>query len=218
MTGAIRLVAAGVLAIIGIQNFPTSLAQTRPQTSASQTFHWNWRDGQELTANQSLRNARLSPARRRAIANTIANQIRPMMADLEIATEAELQNAALDTRVASIDVDGDGIAEVVAQGMVNCGATGNCPFWIFRRSRSGYDLILEGEAQTFTIQRSRKTRFRDIVLSRHGSAAGGDLAVYEYSEGRYRQVACYGYDWEVLEGEKVRRLREPRLSPCSEER
>lgn len=179
-------------------------------------FRWNWRDWQELTADQSLRNTQIPYRKRKAIADAIANQIRPMMADLDIPSEEELQRAVLDTRVKLIDLDGDGIPEIVAQGMVDCGATGNCPFWVFRQSKHRYKLILEGEAQTFTIQRSSKGRFPDIVLSRHGSATSGDIAPYEYHEGTYHRMGCYNYAWEVLEGDSTRQLKEPSLTPCSE--
>ena len=179
-------------------------------------FQWNWRDKQELTANQSLRNARLAEQRRNALAEAIAEQLRPMMADAGIESESELQEAALDTRIKMTDLNDDGVAEVVGQGMVGCGATGNCPFWVWRKVKQGYELLLEGQAQTFTIQKSSSNGFHDIVLSRHGSYSSGDLTLYQYKEGSYHDVACYGYEWTVLEGEKVRELKEPRITPCGQ--
>ena len=133
---------------------PTPISQSE-NASANPDFRWNWKDWQELWADQSLRKAKLAGRQKKAIASAIADEIRLMMSDLEIQSEPELQKAALDTRVKMIDLNGDGVPEVVAQGMVNCGATGNCPFWVSRKARSGYELLLEGEAQTFTIQTSR---------------------------------------------------------------
>src|ERR1700722_8019199 len=180
------------------------------------SFRWNWKAKQELNANQSLRNAELTHEQRKEIASAISDQIRPLMAHLEIESEIALQKAALDTRVKMIDLDGDGVPEVAAQGMVNCGATGNCPFWILRRARLGYKLLIAGEAQTFTIQSSITNGFRDIVLSRHGSYSSGDLTEYRYQEGAYKEVGCYDFEGTVLEGEKVRELKEPRLTPCDQ--
>ena len=178
-------------------------------------FHWDWRASHELKADQSLRNARLPEQSLNAIAGAIADQIRPVMAELEIKSETELKKKALDTRIAVIDLNGDGTPEIVAQGMVNCGATGNCPFWVLQKSKqSGYEIILEGEAQTFTIQGSSTNGFRDIVLSTHGSYSSGGLTIYQYQEGVYRDVGCYNYEWAVLEGEKVQELKEPRITPC----
>jgi len=193
-----------------------SAASKGQSVSNPERFHWNWRDSQELKADQSLHNAKLIEQSRNAIASAITDQIRPMMADIEIQSETQLQKAALDTRVKMIDLNGDGVPEVVAQGMVNCGATGNCPFWVFRRARLGYELLLAGEAQTFTIQTLGASRFRDIVLSRHGSYSSGDLTHYKYREGAYQEVGCYDYDWTVLEADKVRELKEPRITPCNE--
>jgi hypothetical protein len=177
-------------------------------------FHWDWKDSQELKADQCLRNAKLTEQSRNAIARAIADEIRPMMADLEIKSEAELEKKALDTRITLIDLNSDGTPEVVAQGMVGCGATGNCPFWVLRKSKPGYEVLLEGEAQTFTIQGSSTNGFRDIVLSTHGSYSSGGLTNYQHQEGAYKDVGCYYYDWTVLEGENVRELKEPRITPC----
>ncbi len=177
-------------------------------------FHWNWRDSQELNANQSLRNAKLSQHEKRAIAKALADQFRPVMTDLEINSEEQLQKAALDTRIKLIDLNDDGIPEVVAQGMAGCSPTGNCSFWIFQRSPKGYRLLLEGEAQSFTIQPTSTEGFRDIVLSMHGSATDSGLTEYWYMDGTYRDVGCYDASWIVFEGDERRELKEPRITPC----
>jgi len=58
--------------------------------------------------------------------------------------------------------------------MVNCGATGNCPLWIFRKTKFAYELLLDGEAQTFTIQKSKINGFHDMyyLLTARAPAAG----------------------------------------------
>ncbi len=186
-----------------------------PHPAAANThFQWDWKDSQELKADQSLRNAKLTEHQRDAI----AEQLRPMVADLgfEFESESELRKAARDTRIKMIDLNGDGVPEVVAQGMIGCGATGNCPFWVLRKAKQRYELILDGEAQTFTIQKSSSNGFRDIVLSRHGSYSSGDLSHYQFHEGAYQKMGCYAYDWTVLEGEKVRDLKEAHITPCNQ--
>jgi hypothetical protein len=209
---AIALVSALFLQKHTVKGPPTE----SEKTSTNPGFHWKWKDWQELSAEQSLRKAQLPNQHKNAIAIAIADEIRPMMSELGIQSEPELQKAALDTRVKMIDLNGDGVPEVVAQGMVNCGATGNCPFWVFRKAKPGYELLLKGEAQTFTIQTSSSNEFRDIVLARHGSYDSGDLAHYVYQKGSYHETGCYDYYWSVLEGDKVRELKEPRITPCSE--
>lgn len=182
-----------------------------------QKFQWNWRDSQELSADQSLRNAKTSQREKRAIAKAIASQLRPIMSQLEINSEAQLQNAALDTRVRMTDLNNDGIPEVVAQGMAGCSPTGNCPFWIFQKSARGYRLLLNGEAQTFTIQPTvTDDGFRSIVLAMRGSATEVGLTEYWYLDGVYKDVGCYDASWIVLEGDERRELKEPRITPCKE--
>jgi hypothetical protein len=111
------------------------------QLSEEKPFQWNWRHGQELSAEQSLRKAKVTAEQRKAIAGAISDQIRPMMADLDIESETDLLKAALDTRVKLIDLNADGVPEVLAQGMVNCGATGNCPFWVLRKGKANYEVL-----------------------------------------------------------------------------
>ena len=183
-------------------------------SAASQEFYWNWRDSQELNADQSLRNAKLSLYQKKAIARAIAKQLRPLMFDFEIKSEGQLQKAALDTRVKMIDLNNDGVPEVVAQGMAGCSPTGNCMLWIFQKSPRGYRLLLKGEAQTFTIQPTTTGGFRDVVLSMHGSATDSSLTEYQYIDGVYRDVGCYEASWKVLEGDNERELKEPRITSC----
>lgn len=179
-----------------------------------QKFQWNWREWQELNADQSLRNAKLTEHDRQAIAAAIASQLRPSMSDLEIESEDQLWKAALDTRIKMIDLNHDEIPEVVAQGMVGCSPTGNCLFWIFQKAHVGYRLLLKGEGQTFTVQKTITNGFRDIVLSMHGSATESGLTDYRYKGGVYHDVGCYDASWSVVEDGKERELKEPLITPC----
>ena len=181
---------------------------------SAHTFQWDWREAQELKADDSLRKADLRDHDRQAIAKAIATQLRPGMADLEIRSEQQLRKAALDTRIKMIDLNDDVLPEVVAQGMVGCSATGNCPFWIFQKGHGSYRLLLEGEAQTFTIQKTRTNGFLDIVLGRHASATETVLTDNRYKDGVYQDVACYDAAWTVLENDKVRELEKPLITRC----
>ena len=179
-----------------------------------QDFHWNWRESQELNAQESLRNAKLTSLDRQAIAAAIAAQLRPTMADLDIGSENQLRKAVLDTRITMIDLNNDGVPEAVAQGMVNCSPTGNCPFWVFRKTLRGYKLLVESYGQKFTVQRTSTNGFRDIVISMHGSATESGLTDYRYKDGNYHDAGCYGASWTVTEGDTVRELKEPQIHCC----
>ena len=115
----------------------------------------------------------------------------------------------------NLDLKSDGNPEVIAQAVLGCSPTGNCSLWIFRKTDKGYALILDSFGQTFTVQHTRTNGFADIVVAMHGSATESTLKVYRYDRGRYRRADCYEADWSVLEGDTVRELNEPRITPCA---
>ena len=181
----------------------------------SDNFSWNWRDWQELSARESLRSSALSKQDKDAITAAIEDQLTEMMSDLEIESESQLRKAALDTRIKMIDLNGDGVPEVVAQGMADCSPTGNCSLWILQRKPEGYKVLLAAFGQTFTIQQPSTNGYRDVVVSMHGSATESGLTEYRYRGGRYREAGCYSAEWTVRENDgTIRELKEPRITPC----
>src|SRR5437762_474827 len=72
-----------------------------------------------------------------------------------------------------------------------CSPTGNCPFWVLRRRGSEYEVLLEAEAQTFTIQPIQSRGFSDLVLARHGSAFESAARVYKFNGESYASTRCY---------------------------
>jgi len=181
----------------------------------SDNFSWNWRDWQELSARESLRSSALSKQDKDAITAAIEDRLTEMMSDLEIESESQLRKAALDTRIKMIDLNGDGVPEVVAQGMADCSPTGNCSLWILQRKPEGYKVLLAAFGQTFTIQQTSTNGYRDVVVSMHGSATESGLTEYRYRGGRYREAGCYSAEWTVRENDgTIRELKEPRITPC----
>jgi hypothetical protein len=184
----------------------------------AESFRWEWRESEYLK--ETLREAKLTDAERTAIAKAIANQLGPYVPDMKymgIDSEQQLKDAILDTRVEMVDLNGDDVAEVIAQGTAKegCSPTGNCPFWVFQKSGREYRLLVSLPAiQTFQIQRSRSDGFRDIVVEMHGSATQRTLRLLRYSRSKYHEAGCYHANWSVLEGDTVRDLKEPRLTPC----
>ena len=184
----------------------------------AESFQWDWRHSEALTAKQSLRHAKVSSAERAAIARAIADQLKPEMGVVGM-SEQDLEEIAFDTPVKLIDLNGDGTPEVIAQGTPQdggCSPTGNCRFWVFQKSDHEYRLLISLEAiQSFTLQPSRSNGFSDIVARMHGSATESTLRLLQYREGRYQEAGCYDANWSVLEGDTVHELKEPRLTPCS---
>lgn len=198
----------------GIAGLVSALGRLDGASRPSPGSQWNWRHVQELYASESLRNAKLSPSEKRAIAEAVSAQLRPGMSGLEIESEDRLQAAAMDTRVRVMDLNLDGVGEIVAQAMVSCSATGNCPFGIFRKTGARYHSLLEAEAQTFTVQKSGTNGFKDILLGLHGSATESTLTEYKFREGTYEETGCYEARYIPAGSDKARGIPEPIVSPC----
>jgi hypothetical protein len=183
--------------------------------TGAESFHWEWRNPTELDLR--LVEAKVTGPERTEIANAITHQVGPYMRSIGIDSEQQLKDEVLDTRVDLVDLNRDGVSEVIAQGTSKegCSPTGNCPFWIFQRSGREYKVLVSRDAvQSFQIQRSLSGGFRDIVVERHDSATDRTLTMLRFSRGRYHAVGCYVANWSELQGDTVRKLKEPRLTPC----
>jgi hypothetical protein len=186
----------------------------------AESLQWEWLHSEYLV--RTLREANVTGAERIAIAKAIANQVGPYTPSMKligIVSAQQLKDMTFDTRVELVDLNGDGIPEVIAQGTnkLGCSPTGNCPFWVFQKSGGEYRFLVSlGAIQTFKIQRTRSGGFRDIVVEMHGSATQRTLRLLRYSQGKYHKAGCYDAKWSVLEGDTVRELKEPRLAPCKE--
>ncbi|MCU1299643.1 MAG: hypothetical protein JWO91_3921 [Acidobacteriaceae bacterium] len=182
-------------------------------------FHWDWRKSQELTSEDSFSQSNtLSLGERTALIKAAASQLRPLMSRLNVDSEPQLQQLAAQTRINPLDLSGKGVEEFVLQGSDDrsCSPPGNCPFWILRRNRNEYSVILHRMAtQTLTIQPTITNGFHDIVLGMHGSPTQQGLTLYRFDGSRYRPRGCYEANWQILgKGEEIRRLKEPRITPC----
>ena len=185
---------------------------TKPPNGA---FHWNSSDLEALSSRDSIKLSKsFSPAERQALLRAIVGQIKT---DNVNHTEQEWLAIAGDTRIKLVDLNGDGVPEVIAQGSddLSCSPTGNCDFWVFSRVGKTYKAILElGAIQTFTVQPTLTNGFHDLVLGMHGSATEQELFVYRFTNGRYRKSACYYAYWQRLVGDRLMHLNEPVITPC----
>jgi hypothetical protein len=190
-----------------------------PLLLGQESFQWDWRHSEALTSKQTLSRAKIDNAGRDAIARAIAVQLQPSMGGLGGLTGPELEQTALDTPVKFVDLNGDGTAEVIAQGSTEegCSPTGNCPFWIFQKAGQEYKLLLsQNSVEAFNIEKNRSDGFSDIVAKTHGSATDSTVRLWKYHQGTYREAACYDANWSVPGGATGRELKEPRLTPCAE--
>jgi hypothetical protein len=145
---------------------------------------------------------------------------------LEIGSERELRHVVRETRIKLVDLNNDGIAEVLAQAYglkEGCGGTGNCSFWVFQKTATGFKKLLDtrgkdgvGGIQLITIETSRTNGFSDLVLATHDSASERTLLVYRYRKGQYRYSECYNASWVSAKEGRWRFLKYPKITRCQE--
>ncbi len=114
-----------------------------------------------------------------------------------------------------VDLNGDGVPELVIRGQGRiCGAN-NCEVWIYGRTSTGYERLLGDEIiQTVEPLRTVSHGYRDVRTWHHGSAVDSDVTVYKFDGRRYRNVACanYAYGYRDSHGEWHDSKR-PRITP-----
>jgi hypothetical protein len=184
-------------------------AAQKPPAKQTHGFHWDWQKPEDFGSQTIATSKHISEAERATLLNAVAALLKD---------DTEAMKLAAETRVKFVDLNGGGVPEVIGQpvGEHICSPTGNCPFWVFQKTATGYRLIAEkGAVQTFTIQQTRTNGFFDLVLGMHGSATEQGLYVYRFRDGRYRRTDCYDANWTYLgkDGE-VHDLEEPRITPC----
>jgi hypothetical protein len=196
-----------VAAILGI-----SLAEGQTDSQCN-ALHWDSRRSDELSWKQSVsRRTRLSSSERARLSSSISNQLK----DTDLSA-MELRKIASESRIKYVELNADNQPEIIVQPASGalCSPTGNCPFWLFRRVKDGYELLLDAEAQTFTIQPTTSHGFRDVVLTRHGSAFESDGQEFRFNGKRYQLFRTFAVQWfsEPDEGER-QPLKTPKLTDC----
>ncbi|HEV2134998.1 MAG TPA: hypothetical protein VGR47_12240 [Terracidiphilus sp.] len=160
----------------------------------------------------------LSIEDRNALVEIISTQLERDMGDDVAASKQQWRMTAAKTQIKLTDLNSDGVPEIVAQAVgedAGCSPTGNCPIWVFIKTDPGYRVLLRADSiQTFTIQPTKTNGFRDLVLAMHGSAFDQGLYLYEYSNGKYRNTACYNASWRRRVGDEYQDLKRPDITPC----
>jgi hypothetical protein len=124
------------------------------------------------------------------------------------------EDAVLSTRIQSIDLNDDETPEVFAQSADNCGASGNCSFWILQKSKTGYKVLLKSTAQNFRVRQVKTGGFLDVELGLHDSAYRTEWRGYKYDGSHYIRVKC----WVNVTGDSEHEYPKPKVEPCSKPR
>jgi hypothetical protein len=181
------------------------------RTTIQRTPKFQWGQGQPQELNKALADDNnIIPEDRAALLHAFAREFN------DYPTPPSPMERAEQTLVKFVDLNGDGIPEVIAQSIGNiCGAA-NCPLYVFQKTGTKYQVILEkGAAQTVTIQKSRTNGYLDVIVGMHGSATEQGLFVYQFRQGRYWRTHCFNASFTYVgkDGE-VHELEEARITPC----
>jgi hypothetical protein len=173
-------------------------------------FSWEWHEVDR--PKESLSQVRLSDGERAALKAALSVELGPP--DPKFSAKEQ----AADFRVKLLDLNGDGIPEVIAQitGRFQCGATGNCPFVVLRKARKAYESILVMADikvyQGFTVTKQRTAGYLDLIFNQHESAFQQALVIYKFRNGKYRASRCYEATWK--NSDEVGASREPVITKC----
>jgi hypothetical protein len=183
----------------------TILAQT-PTPSAPAHFRWSEHLAHELDYKHTIATAKeLSPEERAEMLAFVLNRFKHPVGTHDAEMFEDISNRKMlklagDTRIESVNLDGDGATEIIAQGngLGPCGATGNCVLMVLQSTPAGWKVLLDTRAgkdghgvEKIRLMDTVTNGFHDIVLASHVSATERDLEVFRFSAGKYRRSACY---------------------------
>jgi len=178
---------------------------------AQNQFHWQWQKMEEDSFWQrpivrQIKNISTMQA-------IVDAEVKSMRADKEFfgdTMDAELWDLAANESYEWVDLDGDGIPELITGGfgVDQCGGTGNCILQVFRHHGKSFELLLYSREESMMIDRSGPKPL--LILYVHESLSEGNLEVYNFPRnGNAKLVHSYGVTW----GDFTHAFRNPHLEP-----
>jgi hypothetical protein len=98
--------------------------------------------------------------------------------------------------VRKVDLNGDGRPDYIVEVSGGfCGTLANCPHWVYRKGRGGFERIgYDGRSRELTPQKTSTRGYRDL-RAEAGSTASEDVIVdYKYDGREYRAADCFRRD------------------------
>lgn len=85
------------------------------------------------------------------------------------------------------------ILAVIVQGRTPCLCSGgNCSFWIFQRTSTGFEVLLNDfGVHDFHFKSSSTMEYPDLVISTHNAPSNFKLQVYRFDGTRYGLQECW---------------------------
>jgi hypothetical protein len=188
-----------------------AVSSAAQRTPIQRTPQFKWGEGQPQEPDTALADyINIGAGDRAALLHALARELS------HYPTPPNPVERAEQTLVKFVDLNGDGIPEVIAEPIGDlCGAA-NCPLYVFQKTGTNYRVILEkGAAQSVTTQKTRTNGYLDLIVGMHGSATEQGLFVYQFRQGRYWRTHCFNASlaYEDKDGE-LHELDEARITPC----
>lgn len=109
-------------------------------------------------------------------------------------------------RVARANLGPKGEQHLLIQASDNChcGGTGNCAFWVVRKTASGLEpLLVTDMVQAFSLEKTKTHGHTDILTSSHGSAFLSELTLYRFDGKQYQAALCATVEYKTREDDSV---------------
>ena len=114
-----------------------------------------------------------------------------------------------------VDLNHDGVPELVVRGQGRICGPYWCPYWIYGRISTEYKRLLDAEnIQVLEPLAAVTHGYRDVKTWKHGSAWDGGVTVYKFDGQRYRAARCAWYSYSYLDShDEWHELKRPRVTP-----
>ena len=103
---------------------------------------------------------------------------------------------------------------VQGRGFCYCSATGNCAFWVYRKTKGEYCLVLEADmVQVFGLLHSREQALPILIVWSHDSGTERSANVFRFNGTKYEAAGAWieSYEYAGTNG-NVRVSKKPKIT------
>jgi hypothetical protein len=135
--------------------------------------------------------------------NQATAQVKTELSQLIVKDDKEVREAiteglstdalAKSLTVKTADLNKDGQAEyiVVSADSSLCGALANCPNWVYRKTGSGYQLLLRTRGRELIVEKTLTHKFLNLRSVGGDTAFEGSFFKYKFDGNKYHAKACF---------------------------
>jgi hypothetical protein len=126
---------------------------------------------------------------KREFLQLILQDVREEIREFEVGANDVAQAMSIEKR----DLDGDDQPEylVVLEEDHLCGALGNCPHWVYRKTGNEYEPLLRTRGRELLLEKTSTHGYRDLRSEAGDTASEGEFIIYKYDGNKYQAKQCY---------------------------